>query len=124
MSRVRSKDTGPEMRVRRLAHALGFRFRLHRKDLAGTPDLTFPKHRVALFVHGCFWHRHPGCSKASMPKTRVEFWKDKFQRNEQRDDIVKSSLEALGWRIMIVWECQVKEGDQLERLLRGINIQA
>lgn len=117
MSRVRGKNTSPEMRVRRAAHALGLRFRLHRKDLPGKPDLVFPKHRVAMFVHGCFWHRHPGCSKASTPKSRTEFWQDKFDANVARDARVQTELEALGWRVVTIWECETKSGDLSDRLL-------
>lgn len=108
MSRVRAKDTTPELRVRKAAHALGLRFRLHRKDLPGSPDLVFPRHRTAIFVHGCFWHRHAGCSKASMPKTRADFWQTKFDANVERDARAIESLERLGWRVAIIWECEVK----------------
>ncbi|HYI49626.1 MAG TPA: very short patch repair endonuclease [Allosphingosinicella sp.] len=118
MSRVRSKNTSPEMRVRRAAHALGLRFRLHRKDLPGKPDLVFPKHRVALFVHGCFWHRHPGCSKASTPKSRTPYWEAKFRANVDRDVRVSRELELLGWSARTIWECETKVGLDLVALLR------
>src|SRR5271166_5690450 len=95
MSRVGAKDTSPEMRVRRASHALGFRFRLHRVDLPGTPDLVFPKHRMILFVHGCFWHRHAGCKKATSPKSRVEYWQEKFDRNVERDQQNVAKLKAM-----------------------------
>lgn len=120
MSRVRGKDTSPEMRVRRAAHALGLRYRLHKKELPGRPDLVFPKHRVALFVHGCFWHRHKGCPKASMPKSSVEFWQSKFDANVARDARVEAVLEALGWRVATIWECQTKCPVQLDAALRAI----
>lgn len=113
MSRVRGKNTSPEMRVRRAAHALGLRFRLHRKDLPGKPDLVFPKHRLAIFVHGCFWHRHEGCSKASMPKTRLEFWQAKFDANVERDARVTRCLVEKEWRVAVIWECQTREPDEL-----------
>src|SRR4051794_24038421 len=103
MSRVKGKNTNPEIRVRRAAHALGLRFRLHRKDLPGRPDLVFPKHRVALFVHGCFWHRHPGCSKASMPKSRTKYWQEKFHVNVTRDARVEAELTRLGWCVATIW---------------------
>jgi DNA mismatch endonuclease (patch repair protein) len=120
MSRVRGKDTSPEMRVRRAAHALGLRFRLHRKELPGRPDLIFPKHRVALFVHGCFWHRHPGCAKASTPKSRTDFWQAKFDANVARDARVATELEALSWRVATIWECETKRDEKLDAALRTI----
>lgn len=107
------------MRVRKAAHALGLRFRLHRKDLLGSPDLVFPRHQTAIFVHGCFWHRHLGCSKASLPKTRPSFWKAKFDANVDRDARVIEALERLGWQVAIIWECEVKTPEAAaERLLR------
>lgn len=120
MSQVRGKDTSPEMRVRRAAHASGLRFRLHRKDLPGKPDLVFAKHRVALFVHGCFWHRHSGCSKASMPKSRTEFWRAKFDANVARDARVTTKLQSTGWRVVTVWECETKDPVKLHSLLASI----
>lgn len=110
MSRIRSKDTKPELAVRRLVHALGFRFRLHRRDLPGCPDLVFPGRHAALFVHGCFWHRHEGCPAARLPKSRQDFWTAKLEANKSRDQHVKAELERLGWRILVVWECEVKRG--------------
>lgn len=118
MSRVGGKNTTPEIRVRKAAHRLGLRFRLHRRDLPGTPDMTFPKRRTVLFVHGCFWHRHPGCPKASNPGTRTEYWAAKFRANCERDARVKAELEAAGWQVVIVWECETKDADGLARLLR------
>src|SRR5690348_15236952 len=106
MAAVRSRDTGPEMAVRRCAHSLGYRFRLHRKGLAGTPDLVFPRYRVAIFVHGCFWHRHAGCARASTPKTRQQFWLDKFKANVARDKRAIERLEAQGWYCTVIWECE------------------
>lgn len=120
MSRVRGKNTSPEMRVRRAAHAMGSRFRLHRKNLPGKPDLVFAKHRVAMFVHGCFWHRHAGCTKASTPKSQVEFWQRKFDANVTRDERVEAELLALGWRVVTLWECETKSDDELRFKLGGI----
>lgn len=120
MSRVGGKHTTPEMRVRRAAHKLGLRFRLHRKDLPGKPDLVFPKHRTALFVHGCFWHRHPNCRKASMPKTRVSYWKEKFASNRKRDSRVSAALRDRGWTVVIVWECETKLPQLLDERLVSI----
>jgi len=117
MSRVRGKHTAPEVRVRRAAHKLGLRFRLHRKDLPGKPDLVFPKHRTALFVHGCFWHRHPSCPKASTPKTRMDYWVSKFENNVVRDARIQQDLETLGWRVVTVWDCQTKNDVELDRIL-------
>lgn len=117
MSRVKGKDTTPEMRVRKAAHAAGLRFRLHRKDLPGSPNLVFPKHRVAIFVHGCFWHRHAGCRKASIPKTNAEFWISKFDANVARDARVAQELERLGWRCVTIWECETKAVDLEQRIL-------
>jgi DNA mismatch endonuclease (patch repair protein) len=113
MSRVKGKNTTPEMRVRSAAHKVGLRFRLHRRDLPGCPDLVFPKHGVALFVHGCFWHRHPDCSKASMPKTRPRYWAAKFLANVNRDKRVEKCLRVLGWRVVIIWECETKSQETL-----------
>lgn len=109
MSRVRGRDTKPELVVRRLLHTLGFRFRLHRRDLPGTPDIVLPRHRLAIFVHGCFWHRHVGCVKTTTPKTREAFWKEKFDRNLLRDQRNLKGLAELGWRTAIVWECETKD---------------
>lgn len=111
MSRIRGRNTKPEMLVRRSAHALGYRFRLHRKDLPGSPDLVFPSRKIALFVHGCFWHRHEDCRIAYMPKSNETFWQDKFARNVERDRKAMCALEALGWTPMVVWECQTRKGD-------------
>ena len=120
MAKIKSKDTGPEMRVRRLAHALGYRFRLHRKDLPGKPDLVFPRLRKAILVHGCFWHRHPGCKQASEPKSRVDFWQAKFLRNMTRDADALMALEILGWDVLVVWECETEgvAGKALEERVR------
>ncbi len=119
MARVRSKNTKPELRVRALLHRLGFRFRLHRRDLPGTPDLVLPKHRAAIFVHGCFWHAHPGCARATMPSTRVEFWTTKLARNVERDAKKLRELQAAGWRVLVLWECETRDAEALEALLRG-----
>jgi len=120
MGLIRSKDTKPEIIVRSACHAMGLRFRLHRKDLPGSPDLVFPKFRLCLFVHGCFWHRHPGCQYAYTPKTRAEFWSSKFVRNKERDLKVQEALQALGWRIEVVWECETKDLKQLREKLQLI----
>ena len=119
MSRVRGRDTEPEMIVRKIAHGLGFRFRLHRRDLPGSPDLVFPKHRAVIMVHGCFWHRHPGCKYASSPKTRVRFWEDKFEGNVVRDRRNEGALEELGWRVMVIWECETRDREAVAERIVG-----
>lgn len=119
MSRVRGKDTTPEMAVRRAAHALGYRFRLHRKDLPGRPDLVFPSRRKVVFVHGCFWHRHAGCRMASKSKTRVRFWTEKFDRNVRRDAAAVEALEQAGWCVLLVWECETRNAEGLRATLAG-----
>lgn len=113
MSKIKGKNTKPEMIVRSTCHDLGLRYRLHRKDLPGTPDLVFPKHRLCLFVHGCFWHRHPGCKYAYTPKSRLDFWLPKLAKNVERDTKAQRALEAAGWRVSIIWECQTKNTDAL-----------
>lgn len=115
MSR-RRKHTCPELVVRRTVQSLGLRFRLRRKDLPGQPNLVFPKYRTVAFVNGCFWHRHPGWKKASMPKSNVDFWRGKFVRNVERDAKNCTSLEAAGWRVIIICECQTKFGNALDKI--------
>lgn len=119
MASVRQKDTGPELVVRRCLHRLGFRFRLHRRDLPGTPDIVFPSPKKVIFVHGCFWHRHDGCRKATTPKTRTAFWMEKFEANKERDRCKSSQLDALGWNSLVVWECETKNIPKLEIILRS-----
>ena len=120
MAKIRSHNTRPEIRVRRYLHKAGFRFRLHRKDLPGKPDLVLPMYRTALFVHGCFWHRHPDpkCKLARMPKSRLEFWRPKLEGNRLRDEAVQAELRGLGWRVMVVWECKIGHKEQLENNIR------
>ena len=104
--------------MRRLLHAMGFRFRLHRKDLPGTPDVVLPRWRAVVFVHGCFWHRHPGCPKVYTPASRQDYWLPKFARNVERDRDNRAALEALGWRVVVVWECEIGDTDRLRNHLR------
>lgn len=115
MSRIRSRDSKPELVVRRMLHALGYRFRLHRRDLPGTPDLVFPSRKKVVFVHGCFWHRHddPDCRLARLPKSRPEFWLPKLERNRERDQEHEAALRALGWRTHVAWECRLRDKEQL-----------
>ncbi|MBP1848267.1 DNA mismatch endonuclease (patch repair protein) [Rhizobium petrolearium] len=121
MSRVRGRDTKPELRVRRLLHSLGYRFRLHRRDLPGSPDIVLPRHHTVIFVHGCFWHRHddPNCRLARMPKSRLDFWGPKLASNQVRDERVRQSLTALGWRVLVIWECEVKDEEKLKDEIVG-----
>ena len=117
MSRIGSQHTSTELRVRRTAHALGLRYSLHRRELAGSPDLVFRKYGVALFVHGCFWHRHAGCKRMTTPKTRREFWRLKFESNVARDQRVARELRARGWRVEVIWECETFDRDALEGII-------
>lgn len=105
----KSRDTKPEIQVRKLLHSLGYRFRIQRKDLPGKPDILLPKYKTAIFVNGCFWHRHEGCKLASTPATNSEFWQKKFTANVERDARNYAALKALGWNVLIIWECEVKE---------------
>lgn len=120
MSRVRSRDTRPELFVRRLVHSLGYRFRLHRKDLPGRPDLVFLGRRKVIFVHGCFWHRHndPDCRLSRIPKSRRDFWVRKLEANRLRDCRNMSTLEEDGWAVLVVWECELRHKEQVENKLR------
>lgn len=122
MRAIKSKNTKPEMAVRRLVHGMGYRYRLHRKDLPGKPDLTFGPRNKAIFVHGCFWHQHPGCRDARMPATRLDYWEPKLTANVVRDARNLRLLRRLGWSVAVVWECQVESdvsavGRRLQRFL-------
>jgi DNA mismatch endonuclease (patch repair protein) len=116
MGRIGSKNTAPELIVRRLLHSLGYRFRLHRKDLPGTPDIVLPSRRKAIFVHGCFWHAH-GCRIGRPPKSRSEFWEPKLARNRARDEENRTDLEEAGWKVLTVWQCETKDKVALTELL-------
>ena len=119
MSGIRSENTRPELIVRRLLHADGFRYRLHDRSLPGSPDLVFRSLRTAVFVHGCYWHRHPGCRLAYQPKSRTEFWEKKFADNARRDRAAQKELRRLGWTVIVVWECQTRAGE-LQWLLQEL----
>lgn len=109
MSGIRGRDTGPELRVRRVLHKLGYRFRLHRKELPGSPDVVLPKHKIAVFIHGCFWHFHHECRFAKMPRSRKEFWEPKLLGNRLRDAAAVLALREAGWRVLLVWECYLRD---------------
>lgn len=112
MSRIHSRNTKPERQVRSLLHKAGYRFRLHSKKLPGTPDIVLPKYRTVIFVHGCFWHRHIDCANATIPKTRPEFWESKFKATAERDRKKTEELRLAGWRVIIVWECDLRKDAQ------------
>jgi DNA mismatch endonuclease (patch repair protein) len=120
MRAVRTKGSAPEMRVRQAAHRLGLRFRIHRKSLPGSPDLVFPKHRAVIFVHGCFWHRHARCRKATTPKSSVPFWEAKFTRNVARDKHCRRLLQKLGWKVHVIWQCEVTTDINAEKILKRL----
>jgi len=125
MSGIQSKNTKPEMLVRRYLHAQGFRYRLHTRELPGSPDLVLPKYHVVIFVHGCFWHRHASCRFATQPASNIERWETKFQSNLERDAKNMAALQAKGWRVLVVWECELKREplDRLQRLASEITQQ-
>src|SRR6266404_5297988 len=118
MSLVTAKNTKPELIVRSLVHRLGFRFRLHRPDLPGKPDLVLARHQKVIFVHGCFWHGHVRCSRAGLPSTNIEFWEKKILANRKRDASVKGKLNRSGWQILIIWQCQTKNIESLTERLK------
>ena len=117
MSRIRGKDTAPERTVRSLLHRSGFRFSLRRTDLPGKPDIVLPRFHTIVFVHGCFWHRHEGCPNAVLPKTRADFWLEKLSGNVDRDQRIEDKLKKMGWRVLVVWECELADESALARRL-------
>lgn len=121
MRLIRAEDTKPELRVRKHLHALGLRFRLHARGLPGRPDIVFSSRRLVIFVHGCFWHRHKNCSKARLPRSRLDYWLPKLERNVSRDREHVRELKKLGWRVMTIWECQTSRPWKLESLGRAID---
>ena len=122
MSAIKSKNTKPEIKVRKLLHSMGYRFRLHSKDLPGSPDIVLPKYKTVIFVHGCFWHRHENCKYASNPKTRKEFWNKKFTENKKRDSEIQEKIKNLDWRSVVIWECETKNIENLrEKIIDVFN---
>lgn len=119
MSRIRGRDTKPERAVRSMLHRLGYRFRLHSKELPGRPDVILPRYRTVVLVHGCFWHRHSRCPFAYTPKSRPQFWTQKFTANVDRDSRVTDSLRTLGWHVLVVWECELRNARSLAHRLDG-----
>jgi len=117
MSRIGGKNTAPELAVRKLLHAMGCRFRLHRRDLPGSPDIVLPAHAAVVFIHGCFWHAHEGCPKAKIPATRRAWWTAKLDANRRRDSRARRALRKLGWRVMVIWQCRIKPEERLKRRL-------
>ena len=107
MSSIRGKNTRPEISIRKLLHSRGFRFRIHQKTLPGKPDIVLKKYNTCVLIHGCFWHRHPGCALATTPKTHTDFWSDKFRRTIERDILNIRKLETLGWNVIVIWECEI-----------------
>lgn len=118
MGRVRSKNSRPELAVRKLVFGMGYRYRLHAGELPGRPDLVFRPRRKVIFVHGCFWHRHSGCALARMPKSRVEFWGPKLEGNRKRDDRNKRALACGGWKVLTIWECELDKAERLKKVIR------
>lgn len=110
MSGIRGRDTKPEIAVRRYLHGRGLRYRVAPRDLIGRPDIILPKYRTVVFVHGCFWHRHPGCRFATTPSTNARFWLGKFEANVARDSVVQGALRNAGWRVLVIWECEIEPG--------------
>jgi DNA mismatch endonuclease (patch repair protein) len=126
MSRVQGENTSPEIAIRKLLHSLGYRFRLHRRDLPGKPDIVLPKYHSVIFIHGCFWHGHKNCQRSARPTTNVAFWYKKLDTNMLRDRQVRASLQGLGWKVLVIWECQVRSrslADRLKRFLAPIPVQ-
>jgi len=118
MRENKGKNTKPELAVRKMLHSLGYRFRLHRKDLPGSPDIVLPRYQTVIFVHGCFWHQHSGCSLASVPQTRSDFWKEKLRKNQARDKRNQIKLEEMGWNVVVLWECETKNPSTMERRIK------
>lgn len=120
MARIKGQNTSPELRVRKALHARGFRFCLHRTDLPGKPDIVLPRHGVAIFVHGCFWHQHKKCKHSSAPKSNVAYWREKFRKNVCRFEKDRRKLQRRGWRVVVIWECESQDERNISRILDKI----
>jgi len=120
MSRIRSKDTSPEKTVRSILHKMGYRFRLHRKDLPGKPDIVLRKYNTVIFCHGCFWHQHPGCKRATIPKSNTDYWIPKLRKNISRFSSVEKELKDKGWKVAVIWECETRRPNELAKKIEGI----
>ncbi len=118
MARIKGQNTKPEILIRKLVHSLGYRFRLHQNTIPGKPDLVLPRHEKIIFVHGCFWHGHAGCSRAGLPSTNTEFWKKKILTNRNRDARVRGELHRSGWQVLVIWQCQTKKIESLTKRLK------
>ena len=118
MSAIKSKNTKPEIKVRKVLHSMGYRFRLHSKNLPGSPDIVLPKYKTVIFVHGCFWHRHENCKYASTPKTRQEFWENKFKANVKRDLEIQEKIKNIGWKYVVIWECEARNIESIEEKIK------
>ncbi|MDI9597566.1 MAG: DNA mismatch endonuclease Vsr [Atribacterota bacterium] len=122
MRQIKSRDTKPEILVRSILHSLGYRFRIHKKNLPGNPDIVLPKHKTVIFVNGCFWHQHPNCNRANIPKTNEGYWHPKLIKNIERDRIAHKALSDLGWNVVIIWECMLKDREKLiDFILRNLS---
>jgi DNA mismatch endonuclease (patch repair protein) len=120
MSKIRSKNTKPEIALRKALFAKGYRYRINDKNLPGKPDIVLSKYKTAIFIHGCFWHEHEGCKRSHLPKSNIEYWKNKIRSNKERDNNNKNQLVALGWGVVVVWECEVKTAEKLESVVNNI----
>lgn len=120
MRLIRSKDTKPEVIVRSTLHKLGYRFRLHKKDLPGKPDIVLKKYNTIIFVHGCFWHQHKGCKRATIPKTNREYWLPKLEKNKKKDQKYRFLLKKMGWNVITIWECETKDKKKLQKKIKSI----
>jgi len=119
MSRIRSYDTEPELKMRSIVHRMGYRFRIHQDKLPGNPDIVLAKHKKAIFIHGCFWHGHKGCPRSKRPTSNISFWQDKLDKNQERDKRVQKELRHLGWKYLVIWQCEIKKTERLKKKIES-----